>query len=258
MDLGIKDRVYIVTGGSRGLGLGCVSELLDQGAKVALIGRHEESVESAVAELNSENVFGYAADLGSSETAQHLVAAAIGRFGRLDGGVISVGGPPSTKPMDTSDEQWLAEFQSVFLGAIRVVRAIALSAHDHANGSETRDISIVSVLSTSVIRSIPGLSISNGLRPGLAAALSDLARELGPQGVRINGLLPGRFATDRVFTLDAQQGSPNDVRKKNEAQIPLQRYGDPAEFGRTAAFLLSPGSSYITGAMIPIDGGLTA
>jgi 3-oxoacyl-[acyl-carrier protein] reductase len=100
-----------------------------------------------------------------------------------------------------------------------------------------------------------GLAISNGLFPGLAGVVKMLADEHGPSGLRINGLLPVRIATDRVRQLDALSGDPDEVRARLSQNIPLRRYGEPAEFGRAAAFLLSPAASYITGAMIPIDGG---
>ncbi|MDP9183208.1 MAG: SDR family oxidoreductase, partial [Actinomycetota bacterium] len=114
--------------------------------------------------------------------------------------------------------------------------------------------SIVLVLSTSAKMPVGNLSVSNGLRPGLAMLAKTLADELGPRGVRVNGLLPGRVDTDRVRALD---GPDPAVRAGHEAGIPLRRYGDPTEFGRVAAFLLSPAASYVTGAMVPVDGGIS-
>jgi 3-oxoacyl-[acyl-carrier protein] reductase len=111
------------------------------------------------------------------------------------------------------------------------------------------------VLAASVRAPIPRLPISNGLFPGLAGVVKALAEELGPSGVRINGLLPARIATDRVREFDALSGDPDEVRARQSELIPLRRYGEPEEFARTAAFVLSPAASYITGAMIPIDGG---
>lgn len=108
---------------------------------------------------------------------------------------------------------------------------------------------------SSVRAPLPGLAISNGLFPGLAGVVKMLADEHGPSGVRVNGLLPVRIATDRVRQLDALSGDPDEVRARRSQDIPLRRYGEPAEFGRAAAFLLSPAASSITGAMIPVDGG---
>lgn len=111
------------------------------------------------------------------------------------------------------------------------------------------------MLSGSVHEPIPGLTISNGLRPGLAGFAKSLADELGPRGIRVVGLLPARIDTDRVRQLDELSGDAEATRAANEARIPLRRYGTPKEFGRTAAFLLSPAASYLTGIMLPVDGG---
>jgi 3-oxoacyl-[acyl-carrier protein] reductase len=102
---------------------------------------------------------------------------------------------------------------------------------------------------------LPELAVSNGRFPGVAGVVKMLAEELGPSGVRMNGILPVRIATERVRQLDALSGDPDDVRARKSEDIPLRRYGEPEEFGRVAAFLLSPAASYVTGAMIPVDGG---
>ena len=115
---------------------------------------------------------------------------------------------------------------------------------------------IAMVLSSSVKAPIAGLAISNGLRPGLAMLAKTLADEVGPSGIRVNGLLPGRVETERVQDLDEASADPAATRERHIAQIALRRYGAPAEFGRAAAFLLSPAASYITGSMLSVDGGL--
>ena len=111
------------------------------------------------------------------------------------------------------------------------------------------------MLGSSVRTPLPELAISNGMFPGLAGVVKTLADELGPAGIRLNGVLPVRVATDRVRELDALSGDPDEVRARQSQRIPLRRYGEPEEFGRVAAFLLSPAASFITGAMIPVDGG---
>jgi 3-oxoacyl-[acyl-carrier protein] reductase len=113
------------------------------------------------------------------------------------------------------------------------------------------------VLSTSAVEVFTGLSTSNGLRPGLAMLVKDLADEVGPSGIRVNGLLPGRIATARIAKLDAASGDPTAARELASAAIPLRRYGKPEEFGRVAAFVLSPAASYMTGTLITVDGGVT-
>ena len=162
--------------------------------------------------------------------------------------------------MGTTDDAWRSAFESVFLGAVRLARVLAasLSGHGEAGslGSHTgTGGALALVLAASVRAPIARLPVSNGLFPGLAGVVKSLAEELGPSGVRINGLLPARIATDRVREFDALSGDPDEVRARQSELIPLRRYGEPEEFARTAAFVLSPAASYMTGAMIPVDGG---
>lgn len=247
MDLELKDRVYIVTGATRGLGNATARELVADGARVIITGRDEKRVEAAAAELGPDAV-GLAADNAEPAAAQRLVDAAHERFGRLDGILISVGGPAPGFVADNTDEQWQSAFDSVFLGAVRLARTAAAALGEGGV--------IGFVLSGSVHEPIAGLTISNGLRPGLAGFAKSLADELGPRGIRVVGVLPARIDTDRVRELDALSGDAEASRAAAEARIPLRRYGTPQEFGRTAAFLLSPAASYLTGIMVPVDGGV--
>jgi 3-oxoacyl-[acyl-carrier protein] reductase len=247
MDLGLRDRVYVVTGGSRGLGLATAQELVADGARVVLAARDAAGVAAAAAGLGAGNAAGLAADLADPEVPGRLLAAARDTFGRLDGALISVGGPPGGTVMDTSDDAWRAAFESVFLGTVRLARTLG--------GELGEGGSIAFVLSSSVRSPIDSLAISNGLRPGLAGVAKSLADELGPRGIRVNGLLPGRIATDRVRELDSRRGDPEEVRAELSMSIPLRRYGTAEEFGRVAAFVLSPAASYLTGVMIPVEGG---
>lgn len=239
--------MYIVTGATRGLGNATARELVADGAKVIITGRDEKRVEAAAAELGPD-VVGLAADNAEPVAAQRLVDAAHERFGRLDGILISVGGPAPGLVADNTDEQWQSAFDSVFLGAVRLARTAAAALGEGGV--------IGFVLSGSVHEPIAGLTISNGLRPGLAGFAKSLADELGPRGIRVVGVLPARIDTDRVRELDALSGDAEASRAAAEARIPLRRYGTPEEFGRTAAFLLSPAASYLTGIMVPVDGGV--
>ncbi|MGW2569355.1 SDR family oxidoreductase [Streptomyces sp. NPDC001537] len=247
MDLGLKDRVYVVTGATRGLGNAAARELVADGAKVVVTGRDEERARAAAEKLGP-NAVGLAVDNADPEAPARLIAAARERFGGFDGILVSVGGPAPGFVADNTDEQWRAAFDSVFLGAVRLARAAA--GELEAGGV------IGFVLSGSVHEPIPGLTISNGLRPGLAGFAKSLADELGPRGIRVVGLLPSRIDTDRVRELDGLSADPEATRAANESRIPLRRYGTPEEFGRTAAFLLSPAASYLTGIMVPVDGGM--
>lgn len=249
MDLGLSGRVYIVTAASRGLGMATAAALVGDGAKVVVSSRSRESIEAAASSLGEDNAEPVAVDNAEPDAADRLVSAAFERFGRLDGILISVGGPLPGPVTTITDEQWRDAFETVFVGGLRLARAVADRLE--AGGS------IVFVLSTSVKQPIGGLALSNGLRPGLAMTAKTLADELGPRGIRVNGLLPGRVETERVKELDGMSDDPAATRAGHEASIPLRRYGQPEEFGRTAAFLLSPAADYVTGVMLPVDGGLT-
>jgi 3-oxoacyl-[acyl-carrier protein] reductase len=261
MDLGLRDRVYLVTGGSRGLGFAAAQALVADGARVLLSAPHKATASSAVARLAPDAAADVAAwlvaDNADPATPDRLIAAARDRFGRLDGALISVGGSPPGTVATTTDDAWRSAFESVFLGAVRLARALAADLDGHAAPGSLGGTggSVVFVLASSVRVPLAELAISNGLFPGLAGVVKTLADDLGPAGIRMNAILPVRIATDRVRELDALSGDPDEVRARLSERIPLRRYGEPEEFGRAAAFLLSPAASYITGAMIPVDGG---
>lgn len=252
MDLQLTDKVFLVTGGARGLGRATADVLVAEDARVVLSGRSQDSLDAAVAELDAAAgrpaAVGVVADNADPGTPARLLAAAEEAWGGLDGALISVGGPPKGPVTAITDAQWTAAFESVFLGAVRLAREVGAALPDGG--------SLGLVLSSSVRSPLPEMAISNGLRPGLAMVAKTLADELGPRGVRVNGLLPGRIATDRVAELDATTGDPEAARRSAEALIPLGRYGEPEEFGRVAAFVLAPAASFLTGVMLPVDGGL--
>ncbi len=240
MDLGLSGKAFVVTGGSEGLGLASARELLREGAKVTVSSRSQTKVDDAVLDLGAHRpnaVHAMVADNGHPASAELVVDAALAHWGKLDGLVVSVGGPPPSTALGALDEDWESSFESVFLGAVRLVRAAVASMSEGGV--------VVLILSTSVKTPLPGLGISNGLRPGLAMVAKDMADELGPRGIRVVSVLPGSFDTARGGALSTDA----------LATIPLGRIGDPEELGRTVAFLASPAASYITGSVVTVDGG---
>lgn len=252
MDLGLNDKVFVVGGGSKGLGRGIAQALVAEGARVLLLSRDEASLDKAVAELGPA-ASAVAADMGYPGTGEQVANEIDARFGgRLDGLVVNAGGPPAGKALDLRDEQWLAAYQLLIGGPLRLLRAVVPKMNPGG--------AVLFVTSTSVRQPIPNLDTSNVLRPGVAALAKTLARELAPD-IRVNSLAPGRFDTDRIRTLDAGRAealgiSHEQVTAESSKEIPIGRYGEPIEFGRFAAFLLSPAASYVSGLAAHIDGAM--
>ena len=250
MDLGLQDRAFVVTGGSRGLGLASAQALVADGARVVLCSRDEQAVASVAESLGgADHALAVPGDMTDPGLGERLAATAMGRWGRLDGALVSVGGPPPGPALSIDDDAWRKAFESVFMGSLRVARAVVSTIGDEGGA-------VAFVLSLSVKQPVDGLATSNGLRPGLAMLAKTMADELGSRNIRVLGLLPGRIDTDRLRELDQASGRPKKQREEFERRIPLGRYGQPAEFGRVAAFALSPAASYLNGVMVPVDGGL--
>ena len=250
MDLGLTGARALIGGGSGGLGGAIASTLRAEGARVALVARASERLRTEAERLDALAV---PADLATPDGPADAVATTVAAFGGLDLLVVNSGGPPPGRFEDLDEAAWQAAIDGTLWSAIRLLRAALPHLRDG------RDPSILVILSSSAREPIPGLTTSNLIRPGLAGLIKSLVDEIAP--VRINGIAPGRLATDRIAQLDASRSaatgaSVDEIQRQTIARIPLGRYGDPLELGRVAAFLLSPAASYVTGAIVPVDGGM--
>ena len=251
MDLGLNGKRFVVGGGSKGLGRAVAGGLTAEGARVLLLSRDKAGLEKAAGELGT-NAGYLAVDVAAPDAAERLAAVIDEQFGGLDGMLVNAGGPPGGEVLKLTDEQWLQSYQLLIGGPIRLLRALVPKMTDGA--------AILFITSSSVRQPIQNLDTSNVLRPGVAAMVKCLARELAPK-IRVNSIAPGRFDTDRVRSLDVDRAAargitPEQQQEEMSKTIPLGRYGQPDELARMAVFLLSPAASYFTGISVQADGGL--
>jgi 3-oxoacyl-[acyl-carrier protein] reductase len=244
MQLGLEGRTAIVCGGSSGMGLAVAEALAAEGANVAMFARRREVLEREADRIGALAVQG---DLTIPQHLERLVQATIGAFGALDVLVLNGGGPEAA-PAATLTAAAVDEAVALLLTSHVTLVGHCLP-HLRASGRGR----IVAIGSSSVREPIDRLALSNAVRPGVIGWLKTLARELGPDGITVNSIAPGRIDTDRLRDVYGDDGpSPSDL-----AQIPLGRLGVPSEVGAVAAFLASDQAAYLTGAVIPVDGGLT-
>jgi 3-oxoacyl-[acyl-carrier protein] reductase len=258
MDYRLRGRAALVNAASKGIGRGIAEALAAEGANLVISGRNAAGLEAtaqAIATEHGVTVVPITADVATPEAATTLVEAAISRFGRLDILVNNSGGPPPGAFADFDDAAWQAAFDLLLLNVVRMVRAAL--PHLRASGHGR----IVNVASTSVKQPIPGLILSNSLRAGVVGLAKTLADELAPDAITVNTVLPGRILTDRLRegqrARAAQEDVPvDDLVHATAGDVPLGRIGAPADMGALVAFLCSDAAGYITGATIPVDGGL--
>ena len=246
MDLGISGKTALVMGASRGIGRGIAAALASEGARVAMASRSGESVEQAAAEIDGETAK-FEADTGDLDRMSALpgeVAAALGPVEIL---VANTGGPPLGGALDNSREGWEAAYRSLVLAPRVLIGAVLPKMSDAGWGR------IVSVSSSSVREPIPHLVLSNAHRMATVGFLKTLAGEVARDGITVNTVATGRFATDR---LASNWGSWEEMERHAPEGVPAGRLGSPEEYGDLVAFLSSERAAYLTGTVIPLDGGL--
>ena len=258
MDLGLDGRVVVVGGGSAGLGLATAAACAREGAAVVLGSRSAERVAAAVDAVRRQvpgaDVAGVAVDLSQAEGCTGLIDAALARHGGLDSLLLNTGGPPAGRALDADDATWTAAFEAVVLPVVRLARLAVPQMRRRGGGR------ILGVTSTSVRQPIGDLVLSGALRAAVVGFLKSLADTCAPDGILVNALAPGRFATERITFLDGRRAAESGrsleaVQAELLEAVPLGRYGDPDEYGRAAAFLLSFANTYITGTHVYCDGG---
>jgi 3-oxoacyl-[acyl-carrier protein] reductase len=242
VELDLKGRTAIVCGASSGIGLGIAEALADEGANVAMFARRRDLLEREADRLGALAVRG---DVTVPNDLERLVDQTIEAFGGVDIVVHNSGGPPRTTALDMTEEAIEAAVDLLLVSAVRLT-ALCLPHLERSPAGR-----IVTVSSSSVKEPIDNLALSNAIRPGVVGWSKTLARELGPRGITVNCIAPGRIDTDRL-----REVYPDGPTEADLATIPLRRLGTPAEIGALVAFLCSHGGAYISGATIPVDGGL--
>ncbi|QND52953.1 SDR family oxidoreductase [Phyllobacterium sp. 628] len=258
MNFGLDGKRALVLGGNKGLGRGVAKALAENGVTVAIAGRDQTALDATTAELRAHtpNSFGINADLEDTIALAAMLDQVDRALGGIDILLLNGGGPPPFAASTPNIVQWRTQFEAMFLSGVRI------ASHFVPRMREKRWGRILVVSSTSVREPIAGLTASNALRAAVAGWAKSLAGEVAADGVTVNLLLAGRLATDRTDKLDRMDAEAlgidvSVVSAQSQAEVPVGRYGTAEEFGAVAAFLASQQASYVTGAAIPIDGGLS-
>jgi 3-oxoacyl-[acyl-carrier protein] reductase len=246
MELGLEGRAALVTGASRGIGRGIAAALVAEGARVAISSRSEEAITATAAEIGATALVW---DSGDTDGAPGLVAAAQEALGApIDVLVCNTGGPPAgPDALGFTREQWEAAHRSLVLAPLALIGAVMPGMRERGWGR------ILNVASTSVREPIPAIMLSNTERAGVLAAFKTIARQVAGDGVTLNTLLTGQILTDRLVGL---AGSVEAAHANAREKVPAGRPGTVEEFAAVAAFLCGEPASYVTGAAIPVDGGM--
>jgi 3-oxoacyl-[acyl-carrier protein] reductase len=244
MELGLAGRTAIVCGASSGMGLAVAEALAAEGAHVSMFARRRELLEREAERIGALAVQG---DVTIPQHLERLVQATLGAFGGIDVLVLNGGGPPAGAATALTAESVEEAVALLLTSHVSLVRHCL--PHLRASGRGR----IVAIESSSVREPLTNLALSNAVRPGVVGWLKTLARELGPDGITVNTIAPGRIDTDRLRAVYGDDGPPaGDLEG-----VPLRRLGTPAEIAAVVAFLASERASYVSGTVVPVDGGLT-
>ncbi len=259
MDLGLKDKVMMVAASSKGLGYAIARQLAREGAKLSIASRSKSNIDDAALRIVNETqaeVFPSVLEVRDQASIERWIKETLHQYGRIDGMVINAGGPPAGTFDELDDYKWRDGFELTLMSTVRLIRQVLPQMKKQKSGS------ILTITSISIKEPIDNLLLSNVMRSGVTSLLKSLSIELGPLGIRVNNLVPGLFGTERLHELDLIYSREwrmtlDEVQQINYNKIPLGRYGDPDEFGKAAAFLLSDAASYVSGETFIVDGGKT-
>jgi len=256
MDTGLRDRVALVCGASRGIGLACAEALGREGCRVVLVARSADRLSAEVGRLRRAGVQAESLVFDLSRTGElpRMAEAAAGLWGRVDILVNNTGGPPPGDPLSVSAESWLAVFRQTFLSAETLTRCLVGPMADRGWGR------VVNLTSVSVRQPVTGLVLSNSIRLAVVGWAKTLARELAPLGVTVNCIATGMTRTARLESLvasraEAERRDPVAVFRDMTADVPMGRPGEPEEIASAVVFLASAHASFVTGVTLPVDGG---
>jgi 3-oxoacyl-[acyl-carrier protein] reductase len=249
VDLELRGTAAIVGGASSGIGLAVARALAAEGCAVTAIARGRERLEQAAQAIGA-GTLALAGDVRDHDFLRRAVEDTVSGRDRLDIVVNNAGGPPPGTFESTPDEAWADAFELSLNAAVRLTRLALPHLRSSGRGR------VVNIASWSVREPIPHLMLSNAIRPGVVGWAKTLAHELGPDGITVNTIAPGKIDTDRVRELWRQYPDPAAAERSDIAAVPARRLGKPAEIGAAAAFLCSAQAAYISGAVIPVDGGL--